>query len=131
MIVPKSITFKHPSLLIEYQQIRARLQLILEDMAQFTVAHGFEFMLTDVMSEAIEDKKLKRVSKSHSEGRAADVRVRDWSEWFKAKFEKHFEAKYKNYAAISLKSGKSNLIEIHSNGNGLHCHIQIKDYKEV
>lgn len=130
-MIPSNIEFKHPSLLKEYRQVRARLQIILEDMAKFTVLHGYVFMITDLLSEASEDIKLNRVSKSHLEGRAADLRVRDWPEWFRIKFETHFESKYKHHAAISKISGKSNLIEIHNNGNGEHCHIQIAPYKEV
>lgn len=130
MIIPSNIQFKHPELVKEYQQVKVRLQLILEEMAVFTVSHGFDFVITDLMSDALEDKKLKRVSKSHSEGRAADIRIKHWPEWFRIKFEKYFEEKYKKYAAKSLKTGQSNLIEIHGKGESIHAHVQIAPYKE-
>ena len=126
MIVPSNVEFKHPELLKEYQLIHTKLQIILEDMAQWVTSHGHKFIITDLLSEDLEDKRLKRVSKSHSEGRAADLRVRDWPENFRKKFEDYFEQKYLKFAAISAKTGQANLIEIHSNGNGEHCHVQLR-----
>lgn len=126
MIVPSNVEFKHPELLKEYQLIHPKLQLILEDMAQFVVSNGHKFVITDLLSEELEDKKLKRVSKSHVEGRAADLRVRDWPVDFRKKFQDYFEKKYLKYAAISLKTGQANLIEIHSVGSGIHTHVQIR-----
>lgn len=126
MIIPSNVEFKHPELLKEYQLIHPRLQVILEDMAQWVTSHGHKFVITDLLSEEQEDRKLNRVSKSHSEGRAADIRVRPWPEDFRKKFEDYFELKYLKFAAISAKTGQANLIEIHSNGNGIHCHVQLR-----
>lgn len=126
MIVPSNIQFKHPEMLKEYQLIKARLQVILEDMAVWVVSHGHQFIITDLLSEEGKDKALNRVSSSHTEGRAADIRVRDWPLDFRKKFEDYFEKKYAKDAAISAKTGKTNLIEIHDNGNGIHCHIQLR-----
>lgn len=126
MIVLSNVEFKHPELLKEYRLIHPKLQLILEDMAQFVVSRGHKFVITDLLSEELEDKKLKRVSKSHQEGRAADLRVRDWPVDFRKEFEDYFEKKYLKYAATSLKTGQANLIEIHDNGNSIHCHAQIR-----
>lgn len=118
------------ALLAEYQLIRVRLQLVLEDMSAFCEAQGQEMVLTDLMSEATEDAALKRVSTSHQEGRAADVRIKNWPEWFKQKFEVTFEARYPHYAAVSKTTMQPQLIVYHDNGNGTHAHIQIKNYKE-
>lgn len=126
MRIPINVKFKDASLVSEYQEIRTSLQLILEDMAGFVIGHGHEFIVTDLMSEAGEDASLKRISKSHSEGRAADIRVKGWPEEFRIKFEAYYETKYKDKAAISSLTLNPNLIEIHNNGNGIHCHIQVK-----
>lgn len=131
MIVPSNIKFKFPGLLEEYQKISPRLQLILEDMATWVAGHGHEFIITDLLSEEAEDKALKRVSTSHREGRAADLRVRDWPLEFRNKFEQYFEKKYHKWAAISKATGKPNLVYIHDNGvGGLHTHISIRPTKE-
>jgi hypothetical protein len=130
MIVPSLILFKEgqeKQLIQEYQEIDPRLQFLLEEMARWVTAKGYKFVITDLMSEEQEDKKLKRVSKSHQEGRAADIRVRDWPRQFRIMFEEYFEKRYSHLAAISKQTKKPNLILIHDNGlGGLHTHIQIK-----
>jgi hypothetical protein len=134
MIIPHRHTkFKegqHKELLEEFQQARTRLRIVLDDMAAFCEANNQEFVLTDIMSNPHEDKKLKRLSTSHLEGRAADIRVSSWSDSFRAKFEQHFEVKYKRWAAVAKETQEEELIVIHNNGNGLHTHVQIRPYKE-
>lgn len=125
MIIPSNIKFKTPELLKEYQQIIPKLQIVLEDMANWIVGHGYEFMITDLLSELAEDRKLNRVSTSHLEGRGADVRCHEWPEEIRNKFEHYFEAKYKSWAAISKQTGKENLILFHV-GTAMHLHIQLR-----
>jgi len=110
----------------EFNQIHPKLRELLLEMSRWVVSKGNRFIITDLMSEKLEDQSLKRVSKSHSEGRAADIRVRDWSKDFRRLFEEYFEKRYSNIAALSKKTLKPNLIEIHDNGAGIHCHIQIR-----
>jgi len=120
------IEFKDKQTASEIDKINPKLKKILQHMAEWIRAKGFRFVITDLLSEELEDKKLKRVSTSHLEGRAADIRVRDWPLPLREEFERYFENRYSREAAISKKSGKPNLIEIHDNGNGIHCHIQIR-----
>jgi hypothetical protein len=110
----------------EFNQIHPKLRELLLEMSRWVVSKGNRFIITDLMSENLEDKSLKRVSKSHSEGRAADIRVRDWSKDFRRLFEEYFEKRYSSIAALSKKTLKPNLIEIHDVGAGIHCHIQIR-----
>jgi len=114
----------------ELNRIHPKLKELLFEMSKWCNAKGKRFIITDLLSEKLEDEKLKRVSKSHQEGRAADIRVRDWSNEFKRLFEEYFEKRYSGIAAISKKTLKPNLIEIHDNGNGIHCHIQIRKLNE-
>jgi hypothetical protein len=113
-------------LVAEYQQLKPQSQLIAEDMSDFCERNGEEFVMTDIMSDATEDKLLNRVSDSHSEGRAFDFRTHNWSKEFLDKFEKYFETKYARFAALSKKSGERNLIVYHDNGHGMHGHCQIR-----
>jgi hypothetical protein len=130
MIIPNQyIKFKEgieKELIQEWQSLRPNAQIIAEDMAFYCHLHGFDFIITDIMSDDLEDKLLNRVSSAHSEGRAFDFRIHKWTKEFLDKFEKHFETKYARFAAISKKSGKRNLIQYHDNGNGNHGHCQIK-----
>ena len=114
----------------ELEKVNPVLKSLLIEMARWVCAKGFRFVITDLLSEEAEDIKLKRVSKSHREGRAADIRVRDWPKNFRRLFEEYFEKRYSSIAAVSAKTGEPNLILIHDNGvGGLHTHIQIKPTK--
>jgi hypothetical protein len=115
----------------EFSKIRPRLQIVLDECAAFCQAAGQEFVITDLLSNPAEDKLLGRVSESHSEGRAGDIRVKNWPDSFQKKFAEFFDARFVRWAAISKKTGKPKLIVIHNIGHGAHCHIQIRPYKEA
>lgn len=120
------IKFKTEKEKIEFDKVKSNLKFILLDMASYFNANGYDFVITDLLSEIQEDKKLKRVSASHREGRAADIRVKGIPEEFLKTFEEKFEKIYHNEAAISLKTGQPNLILRHNIGAGDHLHIQVK-----
>lgn len=120
------IKFKTDKEKAEFDKIKPNLKFILLDMASYFNANGYDFVITDLLSEVQEDKKLKRISSSHREGRAADVRVKGIPEDFIKTFEEKFEKIYRNEAAISLKTGEPNLILRHNIGAGDHLHIQVK-----
>lgn len=122
------IKFKSEDVKSEWDdpRVKAKLKLIALDIANYITARGYEFVITDILSEEDEDKKLKRVSKSHQEGRALDVRTRDWPKKLIDQVIKHFNDIYKDDAAISASTGKPTLIVYHNNGNGIHFHIQVR-----
>lgn len=120
------IKFKSEKEKSEFDKVKANLKFILLDMASYFNSFGYDFIITDLLSEVQDDKKLKRISSSHREGRAADVRVKGIPEDFLKTFEEKFEKIYRNEAAISLKTGEPNLILRHNIGSGDHLHIQIR-----
>lgn len=131
MRVPHYVKWKEgfeKVLLEEYQLLKERAQIVMEDMALFCQSAGVEFIVTDIVSNPDEDKRLGRVSKSHSEFRAFDFRIWHWSKEFLAKFEQVFEHRYKHWAALSKETLQPNLIVYHDNGHGNHGHCQIKPY---
>jgi len=121
------IEFKEEGLKDEIFKVTPVLLWIVLDMSMWVTAHGYDFVVTDILSEYHIDKKLGRVSSTHADGRAIDIRVRDWPIDFRKKFEQYFENKYPNDGAISLETKKHNLVYIHDNGiGGIHAHIQVK-----
>lgn len=120
------IKFKTDSEKTEFNKLQPNLKFIALDMASYFNAAGYDFVITDVLSEIQEDRKLKRVSASHREGRAIDVRTYGIPEDFLKTFEDKFERIYKNEAAISSKTGEPNLIYYHDSGFGRHLHIQVR-----
>jgi uncharacterized protein YcbK (DUF882 family) len=120
------IKFKTDKEKAEFDKIKSVLKFILLDMASYFNANGHDFVITDLFSEIQEDRKLKRVSSSHREGRAADIRVKGIPDEFLKTFEEKFERIYMNEAAISLKTNQPNLILRHNVGAGDHLHVQVK-----
>lgn len=129
MAEPK-ILFKSETEEKEFPLIRNRLRIILEDMAGDFEAEGHDFIVTDLLEEVGERDRLARVSRSHQDGRAADVRVKHLPKEFIQRIIRKFSEKYESWAALSANGGLPCLIVYHDNGNGIHFHIQIKPYKE-
>jgi hypothetical protein len=120
-----SIHFKSPEIQREWMGTRPTLRLVVADMKEYCVLKGMPFCVTDLTSTLAEDKKYKRQSATHREGRAADLRCKHWPEWFIEEFIEHFESKYKSVAAQVGAELKSNLIERHV-GTEDHIHVQIR-----
>lgn len=122
------IKFKDLSVESEFDLIKPRLKELLLEMCSWVESRGYEFLVTDLMSTVAEDAALNRVSTSHREGRAADVRVIHWPKEFRNLFELTFEKKYNmKIAAIARSSRRPDLVVIHDNSNGIHAHIQIRN----
>jgi|GEM_PF-3311588 len=81
-------------------------------------------VITETVTTGEQDEALGRVSQSHEDGRAFDMRTRDWTPEQRHKFMAFFTAKYSDKAAISKASGKPTLIVYHDVGHGEHFHIQ-------
>lgn len=124
-----NIYFKSPQEEKEYPLVLPRLHSILQDMATFFEVHGHQLIITDLLEEVGEGQALNRVSKSHEEGRACDLRVWHLPKPFINKVIEHFNEKYKSISAISSTTGRPTLIVYHDNGNGIHFHVQIRPYK--
>lgn len=117
--------FKSDEVQLEWTGIKPTLQAILIDMRDYCLTWQMPFIITDLTSTEAEDIALQRKSKTHRQGRAADIRCKFWPEWFCIQFETHFEDKYKKVAAMSGDPVKLNLIERHV-GNEIHIHVQIR-----
>lgn len=119
-----SIKFKHPGLENEFDLLDGRLQIILLKASEFFKDNGEVMTITALMSNPEEDKELGRVSKSHSEARAADVRTIDLSESFITKFKKWLVKNYYSEGAVSYHDGKRRIVVDHV-GTARHLHIQV------
>lgn len=84
-----------------------------------------EYVITATWSTEIEDKKLKRKSKTHLEKRAIDVSSKGWTNFEISEYIKFLEDEFNKYGAISNVDGKRHVVIFHNSGNGEHFHIQI------
>lgn len=98
---------------------------ILLDMELFCIKHKVELVITESVTTALEDVNLNRTSTSHREGRAVDIRTRDWSEDFTFLFVKEFSEKYKTIGAISANTGNRSFVVDKSKTKFPHLHLQI------
>ena len=88
--------------------------------------HQVNLVVTQTISTESEDKKLGRVSSSHREKRAIDIRsknlthvqIKDLLEYINNNW------RYKKYRYMS-KSGKYRLAYYHDSGHGSHIHLAI------
>lgn len=126
-----SLKFKTKKIQDRFPLVHPLLQEILQDMsAWLKKKYNRDLTLSESVTTLEEDKRLKRVSTSHQEGRAVDgdVTPEDESPWSKEitnEFVVHFGKKYdKTHGALS-KSGVRKCVVFHNSGHGWHLHIQI------
>lgn len=100
------------------------LQMIIMDGSWWAYQRGLDYTITDTVSTIEQDKKLGRVSVSHSEKRAADLRSVNWAKSDKDDFKNYLSSKYGIHGAMSH-SGKVKLVVLHDSGHGEHFHIQL------
>lgn len=125
MIIPNTF-FKSKTDCLRQEYLCTDLFLIMCDMLLWCKENNIPPLVTGALSTAQEDKKLKRVSTSHREGRAFDLRSRDFSETQRKDFIKHFTDKYGKLGALSASTKKPTLIVYHDSGQGLHFHVQVR-----
>lgn len=122
--------FKEQKYEDEIKKLKKRLQIILHDIDSFLDDRGHDLVITAVLSDIEEDKKLKRVSKSHSEFRAFDFRTKGIPVKVLKELEEYLEDRYKSWAAVSADTGLPNVIFYHGDGENIHAHVQVMNYKE-
>lgn len=114
------------------EQIRKRCQylhpqvhqIMLEMIAYCVSELKIHPIVTETYTTLDEDQAVKRVSITHREGRAFDIRTRGWNDQQINKFRDYFNDKYLSLGAIGISTGKPILIVHHDTGSGPHFHIQ-------
>jgi hypothetical protein len=116
--------FKTEQVEKRFSNIHLTLVAMCRAMDEYCDLHGMEFMLTETRTTPEEDKALGRVSTSHAEGRAVDIRTKDWPEAFRTRFIETFTIRFGGMGAYS-KDGKRNFLVYHDSGHGAHIHAQL------
>jgi hypothetical protein len=100
--------------------------MIFADLCVYAKArHNIDLTVTQTVSTPEIDKKLGRVSPSHSQGRAIDIRTRDIDAFIVQDLVKYINSKpeYKQYH-YSSNSGVNRLAYFHI-GSAEHIHLAI------
>lgn len=122
------IFFKNEFVKIRAQYLHPQLVTIAEDMISWLATKNIAPVITDTVSTLLEDNKLKRQSSTHREGRAIDLRTKDWPPALIKEFEFVFNKKYGHLGAIVMKDKKTptNVFLLHhDSGHGDHFHVQL------
>jgi hypothetical protein len=119
------IKYKNDEVKRRAEMLNATLISILIEMVHFCEQRGMDFVVTETMTTEREDKKLNRVSSSHREGRAIDIRTKDWDENFISDFISYFIIRHGEKGAIQASTSKPKLIVDKSKTDQPHLHIQL------
>lgn len=117
--------FKTPDIAERFNEVHPKLKEIAEDMCSWCSDRSLPLVVTAAKSTDVEDRALKRISKTHQEGRAFDMSRRGWTQEHIDEFTAHFTAKYASVASLNV-GNFPNLIVHHDIGSGDHLHIQIR-----
>lgn len=118
--------FKHNEDKQMFTMLHPILIMIYADLVNYAKeCHGVDLVVTETITTADADSKLKRTSKSHQQGRALDIRTRGINV-FKLNDIINFinnKDEYKKFHYVST-SGKVRLAFLHT-GNAEHIHLAI------
>ena len=118
------IEFKYSKDINLLYKVHPILLLIVADSSLFFFNYKKRFIITDSLSTTEDDMRLGRVSSSHREGRAVDVRINNLDPDFVKEWQAYMDSRYLSFAAVNSK-GFRKLIVLHGEGDNYHAHIQI------
>jgi hypothetical protein len=125
-----NIRFKSEVVKDRFFGVNATLRGVCVEMAEYCSRRGEAFTLTEALTTPEEDKALGRVSLSHQEGRAVDIRTTNWPTSFRELFMAEFSSRFGSLGAIT-KDGKRKLLVYHDSGHGAHIHCQLDSKYKV
>ena len=121
--------FKSDKVCTRAQYLHPEVKSLMVEMIKWAAFRQITPLITETVTTLKEDAALKRVSSSHREGRAFDMRNQDWKPEQIKEFVTHFEKLYGSKGAIGGTTLKPNLIEEKEHGSGPHFHVQFnKNY---
>jgi hypothetical protein len=120
-----SLEFKDKKVKDRSELMHYKCIQIMIEQCNYCESYGQPFVVTETATTAEEDAEKKRVSSSHREGRAWDIRTHHWKPEFIAQFVEHFEKLYNSIGAISSKDMKNRFMVDKSKTKSPHIHCQL------
>lgn len=105
--------------------MHTELHKIMMDALHWLESKGIHGVITETVTTLKEDAQIGRKSVTHREGRAFDLRTRDWPRELIKEFETHFNAKFGRMGAVGQLTLQPTLLVWHDVGHGEHFHIQL------
>lgn len=116
--------FKNQIAHIRSQYLHPAVAEIMAEMVEWLSKKKVTPIITETVTTLTEDAQRRRRSATHREGRAFDIRTRDWPEPLIKEFEIFFNKKYGVKGAIAPVSLQPTLLLHHDTGLGDHFHVQ-------
>lgn len=117
--------FKNFTAFSRFKFLHPKAQQIALDSINWALTEGIEHpTITETVTLVEEDQALGRVSVSHSDCRALDLRSKGFTPDQRTRFEAYLVEKYGDIGAITSK-GEKKLVVWHDSGHGEHFHIQL------
>lgn len=106
----------------EITMLHPNLFLILAFVVHWANAKGLNCVWTSFLDHA-----PNREYGTHAQGRAADLRTRDWPRWAIEELRQEINARFMDVAAISARTGLPRAAVYHKvEGGEYHLHLQVK-----
>lgn len=120
-------TLKQPLRINEIRSISPYVLMMFAHLVRFAYEKDLPVVVTSIIRSPEENARLAASSKTHVEGRALDISVKGWSDQDLSELEAEINLLFKQYGAISYKTGRSRPIVIH-NGTAPHIHLQSRPF---
>ena len=119
----KTFSIKHGVSIKDLELVSPYLLILLGATSLHCHQNNLPLVITSIKSDAI---KVKRVSKSHLDGRALDISIKGWDKDDIDKFVAKMNIQYRHLAAISASDFKPRAAVYHDAGAGDHIHLQTR-----
>jgi hypothetical protein len=120
------IQFKNEKVKSGWSQLKEKLKVAIIEMDEWVQSqYKKDIVLVETISTLEDDLILCRVSSSHRECRAVDIRIKDWPQTMIDAFIKHFTYLDEKIGAVSSEDKIRRFIVYKPHGTGPHFHLQI------
>jgi len=119
------IHFKHERDEELVEEMNALIAIVMFQMALWCNVRSIPFVVTSTISTEEIDTILGRISTSHRDRRAFDLRSKVFTREQKAEFMRVFNEKFKDIASISLSDFQPRLVVLHGEDEEEHFHVAI------
>lgn len=117
--------FKYQEDKDNWPKVSPKLQEITLNMAHWCDDRQLDFVITDALTTAAQDRREHRNSVTHREGRAVDISIKGWSDRDIKAFIETFTLLYGSIGAVSLGTNKPTLIVFGDSAHKDHMHVQL------
>lgn len=103
----------------DFTRLHPDLYQVIGWVKNYSEERGLSFVITSLISDR---EGVKSISTTHADGRAFDIRIRDWPEAEIEKIQSRLVQVYGHIGAISRETGRATIIKRKST----HLHIQVR-----